>query len=280
MFKVRAHPGDDTRMAGVVALYVLSMTRRGLASGTVYVRASELRAWLAFIGCAWVTATRHDVERWLDTRPLGARARYTAISHLSMFYRWAIREDMTATDPTAAVERPKLPRRLPRPVPASQVDRLLDDAGELEVPILLMVDAGLRCLEVARLRWSDVDLEAGTLHVAGKGDRDRLVGLPRRLRHALYLAQGAGPAMVFGRQVTPARVSQLVGGRARALGLEGVTAHRLRHTYATRLYRATAGDLGAVQLALGHASVSTTQIYAQVDVERALRAAAMLDDAA
>lgn len=255
------------------------MGRRGLAAGTIYARSCDLRRWIEHVGVGWPHATRHDVEAWLDGRPLGARARYTAISHLSMFYRWAIREELAGVDPTTAVERPKLPRRLPRPVPATQVNRLLDGAGELLVPMLLMLDAGLRCCEVARLRWCDVDLEAGTLMVSGKGDRDRLVGMPRRLRMAIYLAQAdATNEWVIGRELTPARVSQLIGQRAKGLALNGLTAHRLRHTYATRLYEATAGDLGAVQIALGHASVSTTQIYAQVDPRRALEAARKLDE--
>lgn len=265
----------------VIAEYTLSMRRRGLATGTIYKRQIELRHWMSHAGASWPRATRHDVDQWLDTRPLAARSRYSSISHLSMFYRWAIREELVDGDPTAAIERPKLPRRLPRPIPGGQLARLMGGAGELELGMLLMLDAGLRCCEAARLRWCDVDLEAGTLLVAGKGNRDRLVGLPRRLRMALYLAEAEGASSwVWGYEISPARVSQLIGGRARALGLAGVTAHRLRHTYATRLYEATAGDLGAVQLALGHASVATTQIYAQVDVARALEAARRLDDAA
>jgi site-specific recombinase XerD len=256
------------------------MTRRGLARGTIYARDGELRRWLVYIGEPWASATRHDVEDWLDGRPeLGARARYTAISHLSAFYRWAIREDLATLDPTTAVERPRLPQQLPRPVPAEQVERIVAGSGDLTLAALLMLDAGLRCCEVAGLRWVDVDLESGVMYVFGKGARERLVGLPKRLRMALYLAAAeATSPWVVGRALTAGRVSQLLGRRFRQLGLRGVTAHRLRHTYATRLYRATAGDLLAVQLALGHSSVATTQIYAAVDADRVLNAARLLDD--
>lgn len=265
----------------VIAEYTKSMTRRGLAEGTVYKRQIELRSWFAHVGVDWAGATRREIDEWLDGRPLGLRARYSSISHLSSFYRWAMREDLAAVDPTAAIERPRLPRRLPRPVPSGQVVKLLTDAGELHLPMLLMLDGGLRCCEVARLRWCDVDLEAGTVFVHGKGERDRLVGTPRRLRMALYLAESEATSdYVWGSKVTPARVSQQIGARARELGLAGVTAHRLRHTYATRLYEATGGDLGAVQIALGHASITNTQIYARIDPARALAAARRLDDAA
>lgn len=258
--------------------YRAAMLRRNLASGTVTARAAELRRWITFAGEQWRTADRDLIEQWLDGRPLGARARYTAISHLSAFYRWAIREGHTDRDPTVAVERPRLPARLPRPVTALEAERLVASAGDLHLIVLLMLDAGLRCCEVAPLRWSDVDLEAGTLYVFGKGSRERLVGMPRRLRLAMYLASAeAAGEYVIGRKMTAARVSQLVGERCVALGLEGVTAHRLRHTYATRLLRATGGDLRTVQMSLGHASVATTQIYAAVDVDRVTAAARLLD---
>ena len=261
--------------------YRRAMARRGLARGTVVARMGELGRWLRFIGDDWSTATRHDVERFMDTRrSLGARARYTAISHLSAFYRWAIREELTLHDPTVAVERPRLPQRLPRPVPAELVEHIVDQADEHRVAVLLMLDAGLRCCEVSRLRWVDVDLEAGTLYVFGKGARERMIGLPRRLRMVLYLAAAdrGSSSYVLGRRVTPERLSQVLGEWFRSIGLVGVTAHRLRHTYATRLYRATGGELRAVQMALGHASVATTQIYAAIDVDRVLATARLLDD--
>jgi len=73
--------------------YRAAMLRRNLAHGTVTARVNESRRWLAFAGDQWAVADRHLIEQWLDGRPLGARARYTAISHLSAFYRWAIREE-------------------------------------------------------------------------------------------------------------------------------------------------------------------------------------------
>lgn len=258
--------------------YRAAMRRRNLAAGTITSRVNELRRWLDFAGDEWASADRHLINGWLDGRPLGARARYTAISHMSAFYRWAIREGLADRDPTIAVERPRLPMRLPRPVTALEAERLLAGAAELGLMVLMMVDAGLRCCEVAALRWSDVDLEAGTVYVFGKGSRERLVGMPRRLRMAAYLAAAdADTDRITGRRMSPARVSQLVGARCVELGLNGVTAHRLRHTYATRLLQATGGDLRTVQMSLGHASVATTQIYAAVDIERVTAAARLLD---
>lgn len=231
--------------------------------------------WLDHVGERWRQATRTDVEEWLDGRELGARARYTSISHLHCFYEWANREELTFIDPTRAIERPRLPRRLPRPGRVDVIDRMIDSApADMRAILCLMVDGGLRCCEVARLDWSDVDLEVGTIHVVGKGGHERIVGIPQRLRLALFVVDaGSGP--VTGRELRPARVSRIVNAYMRSVGLT-ITAHQLRHTYGTRLYRATGGNLLAVQQALGHASVTSTQIYALVDPDVALAAARAL----
>lgn len=255
------------------------MERRGLAAGTIAVRTAELRSWLAYVDAGWVEAGTEDVELWLDSRPLAARARYASISHMHRFYVWARRERRTSSDPTEEIERPRLPHRLPRPAPLYIVEDAIAGAPPMMRVILsLMVDAGLRCVEVARLRRRDVDLIAGTLSLSGKGDRDRVVGIPDRLRRELYLAcvditEPMSP--IIGRTMTAKRLSSYVGDYLRSVGCF-YSAHQLRHTYATRLYAATGGDLLAVQQALGHVSVATTQIYAAIDPARALDAARRL----
>jgi integrase/recombinase XerC len=250
--------------------YMLAMRRRFLAEGTVYARGGEVRRWMA--ACpGWPAASSEDIERYLDARPLGARARYTAISHLHRFYVWAIRNGHATVDPTEGIDRPRLPRGLPRPARLDDVELVIAGAPERMATVLtLMVDAGLRCCEVARLQWDDVDLAAGVIVVRGKGDRDRMIGLTPRLAANLAAYNDvSGP--VFGRHVTPGRLSQLVNRQLRAGGVN-VTAHRLRHTFATRAYQLLEGDLLALAQLLGHASVLNTQIYARVDVAAAAAA--------
>lgn len=265
----------------LVDAYRAAMRRRNLAPGTVAHRVAELRRWLDFVGAGWSSATRADVERWIDRRPLGARARYCAISHLHAFYAWAIRAELVQHDPTVAVERPRLGQRLPRPLQPSDVALVLDAAPtpELRAVLALMAWCGLRCCEVAALRWSDVDLDGRVVLVHGKGSRDRLVGLPNVAVRALAaLDATAGPVYpAAARSAHPAAlVSRHVREHLHRCGVDA-SAHRLRHTYATALYRATGGDLLAVQRALGHASVATTAIYAAADPQRALDAARALD---
>lgn len=244
------------------------MRRRFLADGTVYARGGEVRRWVA--ACpGWVAADGEAIERYLDGRGLGARARYTAISHLHRFYVWAIRHGHATSDPTVDIDRPRLPHRLPRPARLVDVELVIAGApARLATVMILMVDAGLRCCEAARLEWHDVDLAAGVIIVRGKGDRDRMIGLTARLAANLATYNDvAGP--VFGRTVTAARLSQLVN---RQLRDAGVTAHQLRHTFATRVYEVLHGDVLAVAQLLGHASIRTTQIYCRVDVAAAVAA--------
>jgi integrase/recombinase XerD len=257
-------------MSGMVDEYVLAMGRRFLADGTIYARSGEVRRWLA--ACpGWVSADTEAIERFLDSRPLGARARYTAISHLHRFYVWAIREGYAAVDPTERIDRPRLPHHLPRPARLGDVELVIAGAPDrLATVMLLMVDAGLRCCEAARLAWPDIDLDGGVIVVRGKGDRDRMIGLtPRLAANLAAYDEVDGP--VYGRHITAGRLSKLVNRQLRASGVN-VTAHRLRHTFATRAYRLLEGDLLALAQLLGHASVLNTQIYAQVDTAAAAAA--------
>ena len=226
-------------------------------------------------------AERGDVEEWIGSRPLGVGARYVAIANLHAFYVWAQRQELTNHDPTALVERPRLPRRLPRPARRDDVGRLLA-AGDADMTamISLMVDAGLRCCEVSALDWRDVDLDERVLYLRGKGSHDRVVGIPRRLLRLTAIGPGVGP-VIRPRQrgktrVSPWCVSQRVNRHAHINGAN-LTAHQLRHLFATRLYQALDGKIGPVQQALGHASWATTQLYALVDPRTASTPPAALD---
>lgn len=243
--------------------WAAAMRRRNLSPGTVEARRYELVRWSAWIGGRWARATRRDVERYLDLRPgVRARTRYCSISHLHAFYLWARREGLARVDPTELVERPRLERRLPRPAREAEVAAAVGDGSTpLEVCAALAAWQGLRCVELARLRWEDLDLVAGRIYVAGKGDRDRVERVARRLRPVLQAHDGA-TGWVAGRRVTAARMSQLLNGHLRARGCRS-TAHQLRHRFACAALEAS-GDIAAVQRAMGHASIATTAIYAQV----------------
>lgn len=244
--------------------YLEYMRRRRLADGTIFRRRCELRIWLKFVGSSWRHATRGDVERWLDTTPhYTPHGVYNRLAMLHQFYRWAVREGVADIDPTELIDRPRLPMRLPRPAPKERAYGALEAAsGALHLALMLMIDGGLRCHEVSRLRWAQVDHEQGVVHVVGKGNKPRVVGMTGRLAAAL-IDEGAPGEHVLGVEWSPWVVSSRVNKHLRANDCPA-TAHQLRHLYATRLYRATGGDIRIVQQALGHASIATTAVYTLV----------------
>ncbi|MEM1333927.1 MAG: tyrosine-type recombinase/integrase [Actinomycetota bacterium] len=260
-----------------ITQFAAAMRRRHLAPSTIKARTYEVRRWLSWCSSTsthWLAPTTRDLERFLDQRELGARATYTAISHLSQWYRWLRRQELVDVDPTELLERPRLPRHLPRPARMDQITTAIEEnAGEMRIMLTLMADAGLRCMEVAGLEWDDVDLDQGVMFVRGKGGHDRMLGMPDRLRRVLAESDELA-GRVIGRELKPGTVSYLVNAELRRRGINA-TAHQLRHLYGTRMLEAS-GDITAVQQALGHASVTSTQIYARVDPRKAQSAARAL----
>jgi site-specific recombinase XerD len=254
---------DGDHMSGNLAReYVAAMRRRNLAAGTIKQRDYVVRAWLEFAGDRWRSCDRRLVEEFLDQRVVTAATRYTRIVHLHMFYRWAMREELCPADPTDLIERPRLPRRLPRPARRSDVEFALTVlSAETSVVVSLMYHAGLRCCEVVRLDWQDVDFERKQMIIVGKGGYHRVAGINDRLSGDLagsWTGERCGP--VIGIETSAKALSALVARRLRSIGVNA-TAHQLRHLHATRLLEATR-DIRLVQHALGHADISSTQGYA------------------
>ncbi len=218
--------------------------------------------------------TYREVEEYLRDRQLSASSTRNLVVCLRAFYRWLLREGLATIDPTLLVDRPSVAMRLPRPAPDQVVGRLIARANiQLRAMLGLMACAGLRCVECARLDWRDVDLEHGIVIANGKGLRERAIGLSpdvvRALRALRLSSTSKGAVFVgpSGRRLQAFRVSQLVNQYMHGEG-ESITAHQLRHRAATEMYRLTGGDLLAVRDFLGHASVSTTQIYAKIADDR------------
>jgi integrase/recombinase XerD len=236
-------------------------------------------------------AAAGDVEAWLAWRfaqhaqPRSA-ARYT--SALKRFYRYLLRENLIAADPTLNLDSPKLPRSLPKTLTEADVERLLDSAdtstslGLRDRAMLETLYAtGLRVSELVGLKLTAVNLNDGVLRVTGKGNKDRLVPLGEEAVQWLrrYL-EDARPVLlarnlcdqVFvtprGSGMTRQAFWYLIKRRARAAGISRpLSPHTLRHAFATHLLNHGA-DLRVVQMLLGHSDISTTQIYTHVARER------------
>lgn len=232
-----------------------------------------------------------DIEAWLawrfaqHSKPRSA-ARYT--SSLKRFYRYLLRENRIAADPTLNLDSPKLPRSLPKTLSEADVERLLDsasDATPLDLRDRAMLETlyatGLRVSELVGLKLTMLNVRDGVLRVTGKGSKDRLVPLGEEAANWLqrYLTE-ARPALmkralcdqVFvtprGAGMTRQAFWYLIKRRARAAGIErALSPHTLRHAFATHLLNHGA-DLRVVQMLLGHSDISTTQIYTHVARER------------
>jgi integrase/recombinase XerD len=232
-----------------------------------------------------------DIEAYLawrfaqHSKPRSA-ARYT--SSLKRFYRYLLRENRIAVDPTLNLDSPKLPRSLPKTLSEADVERLLDsvsDTTPLDLRDRAMLETlyatGLRVSELVGLKLNMLNVRDGVLRVTGKGSKDRLVPLGEEAANWLqrYLAE-ARPALmkralcdqVF---VTPRSAGMtrqafwyLIKRRAQAAGIvRPLSPHTLRHAFATHLLNHGA-DLRVVQMLLGHSDISTTQIYTHVARER------------
>ncbi|MFT4179016.1 MAG: site-specific tyrosine recombinase XerD [Thermomonas sp.] len=237
-------------------------------------------------------AAREDLFAYLQARAeLGYTPRSGArlLSCLRAFYAHVLRLRLREDDPVALLQPPRLPRLLPKALSESQVDALLQ-APDIETPIglrdramlELMYACGLRVSELVSLPATAINLRQGVLRVLGKGSRERLVPLGEESRHWLerYMQQ-ARPALLVGVR-DPSGVAALfveAGGGAptrqtfwllvkRYAAVAGIdpariSPHGLRHSFATHLLNHGA-DLRALQMLLGHSSLSTTQIYTLV----------------
>jgi integrase/recombinase XerD len=209
---------------------------------------------------------------------------------LRNFFRWAQLQDLIKEDPAMNLESPKIRRSLPGYLRLDEVERLLKQPDE-KTPLGLrdramlevLYSTGLRVSELVGLRMPDLDSKTGCVRCIGKGDKERIVPVGRKaLEMVQRYVQEARPALL--RQGKTSNSALFVNRRGAALSRVGVwkilsaygrraglrialTPHMLRHSFATHLLERGA-DLRSVQLMLGHADISTTQIYTHVVEER------------
>jgi integrase/recombinase XerD len=205
------------------------------------------------------------------------------------FHRFLALEGTTDTDPAEGVAPPKAPKRLPKALSIKQVEDLMSAASLGDSPACLrnrallevLYGAGARISEVVGLDLDDLDLDAGEVRLFGKGSKERVVPLGSYAAEAVTAYRiRARPSMAAGGKGLPALFLNLRGGRLSRQGAwavmhaaadraglgASVSPHTLRHSFATHLLDGGA-DVRVVQELLGHASVTTTQIYTMVTVQ-------------
>jgi integrase/recombinase XerD len=277
---------------------------RGLARNTLDAYRTDLLQFGAFLAARRIGATevtRADVSDFLADLATGGRdaegnerapcspatiSRKTAC--LRSFYRHLRREELIDVDPTATVDAPAKSRKLPQVLSYAEVTKLLESASggdpiELRDRALLelMYGCGLRASEAVGLELTDIDLRRAFVRPHGKGSKERIVPLGSAAAAAVnrYLRSGR-PELVGtkperklfvnfrGGPLTRQGLYKIIQRHAKAAGLEGkMSPHTLRHTFATHLLSGGC-DLRSVQEMLGHADVSTTQLYTHLSTER------------
>jgi integrase/recombinase XerC len=220
---------------------------------------------------------------------LGAGGVQRALAAIRSFYRFLAREGILENAAPQGVRSPRLPRRLPRPLAQEDALKALDVARDNDVDwigardaalLTLLYGAGLRISEALSLKRGDVPM-GDSLTILGKGRKERSVPVLPLLARAVadYAAvipfTGAPTAPLFlsrrGRPMSAREAQSLMQRLRGALGLsEKATPHALRHSFATHLLQG-GGDLRSVQELLGHASLSTTQVYTAIDTNRLLQ---------
>jgi integrase/recombinase XerD len=274
------------------------LVEKGLSGKTLEAYGADLAGYLSFL-------TENGIDRFSEddtaavlkyliamrNRGLSARSRARHLVTIRGLYRFLVREKIIDHDPARLVDLPKSGFKLPDVLSITEVKRLIDapdpqkPAGVRDTAMLeLLYASGLRVSELITLKLQNLNLEAGFVRVFGKGSRERVVPIGQYARDKVHsYLETARPALL-GRRLSPylftARAGKpmtrqgfwkLLKRYALAAGLQKtVTPHTLRHSFASHLLEGGA-DLRAVQTMLGHADISTTQIYTHVALDHLKR---------
>jgi integrase/recombinase XerD len=254
----------------------------GLARNTISSYRADLRQFSAFLKKDLLRAGEKDLFAYLASRKGRASSAARRVSTLKRFYQYCLRERRIEQDPTLKLDPPKRTPRFPKSLSEADVEALLkapDPATPLGLRDRAMLETlyatGLRVSELVTLKTFQLNLDAGVVRVTGKGSKERLVPLGEEAVHWLgaYLnsrkaASDAAFVTARGAGMTRQAFWHLIRRYgARAIPGKKLSPHVLRHAFATHLINHGA-DLRVVQLLLGHADISTTQIYTHVARER------------
>jgi len=261
---------------------------RGLSTNTLGAYRRDIALYLEHLGSTAVTSARpsdvSDFLRFLYSRGLKPRSAARALAAVRGLYRFLLLEKAMNQNPTAVVETPRAVAKLPHFLSTDDVDRLLA-TPDLTEPVGLrdramlevLYATGLRVSELVGMRVDGVNLEGGFLRCLGKGSKERVVPLGasacNAVRAYLQSARGSSPSETLfltsrGAPLDRVEFWRILKGYAAKAGIrKNISPHVLRHSFATHLLERGA-DLRAVQMMLGHAEISTTQIYTHVIRER------------
>lgn len=268
---------------------------KGASRNTLEAYARDLLRYLTFLGKVDPSEVGSgDVANYLvrlKERGISPRSRARALSAIRMLHRFLVTEGYCTNNPPSIIQAPKALNRLPAVLSARDVEALLSSPrGDAAIEVRdramleLLYATGLRVSELVQLKLGEVNLSVGYLMTIGKGDKERLVPLGESAAAAVlrYLAEARGELLKkgesehlflsrLGEGMTRQAFWNIVKKRAREAGVvKNISPHTLRHSFATHLLE-NGADLRSVQIMLGHADLSSTQIYTHVTRERMKR---------
>ena len=271
--------------------FVYLRNERGLSARTLQAYRRDLDQLLQFLKSQEIDqpelVTQHHIRAFIAQRHregLGGKSLQRLLSAVRSFYKWMLREGIARNNPATPVRAPKSPRHLPATLDADTIGQLLDIPCDTPLAIRdkaimeLFYSSGLRLTELATLQWDQVDLGSGMVTVTGKGNRSRMVPIGRIAAEALdewrkarvKFASFEEPHVFVsqrGNPIATRTIQARIRHWAKHQGMpQNIYPHLLRHSFASHMLESS-GDLRAVQELLGHADISTTQVYTNLDFQ-------------
>ena len=275
--------------------FIYLENERGLSVRTLQAYRRDLDQLLEFLEAEGIDqprqVTQHHIRAFIANRHrkgLGGKSLQRLLSAIRSFFRWMLREGIAEHNPATPVRAPKSPRHLPATLDADTIARLLDIPCDTPLAIRdkammeLFYSSGLRLSELSSLCWEQLDLVSGMVTVTGKGNRSRMVPVGRIASEALVewrkarvnFASFEEPHVFVSQRGTAIAVRTIqtrIRYWAKRQGMpQNIYPHLLRHSFASHMLESS-GDLRAVQELLGHADISTTQIYTHLDFQHLAR---------
>ncbi|UAL45850.1 site-specific tyrosine recombinase XerD [Sutcliffiella horikoshii] len=272
------------------------VVEKGLASNTVVSYERDLKSYLLYVSkveeiSSLDAVSRSTIIQFLKFLTENGKSSKTIARHIASirsFHQFLLREKVTTQDPTVHIDRPKQEQKLPQVMSVEEVQALLDSPDTSKVfgmrdkaMLELLYATGMRVSELISLNLSDVHLTMGFVRCVGKGNKERIIPLGTMAQNAITTYIEESRSQLLKKKTTDALFVNLYGNRltrqgfwkilkklTKEAGIEKeLTPHTLRHSFATHLLE-NGADLRAVQEMLGHADISTTQIYTHVTKTR------------
>ena len=279
----------------LVEQYLQTLRQRRLSPHTLAAYQADLQHFLLWAKQAHIKDLSHcrgeQIRHFIAQsfrQGLSAKSIQRLLSSVRSFYQFMVNQGMIANNPASDIRAPKVAKTLPKALDIDEITQLLNFTADSEIAVRdkaileLFYSSGLRLSELAGLNQPDIDLAQGLVRVMGKGNKQREVPVGSRACQAVSAwlavrAQWSGnetPALFIsrtGRRISPRTIQKRLAHWAKKLGLyKHIHPHMLRHSCASHLLEASA-DLRAVQELLGHADISTTQIYTHLSFDHLAR---------